>query len=238
MSKILVDSDYINYDKFIQSALQDDNVFNTFKQNSAYQQILEHVPYGLGKIYYDRVMRDEPSSIGKVNDAIGSPVYHVYDGKKLSTTTLRYLFAYVDIKKFFGTLDGLNVAEIGAGYGGQYVVLDHFFNLNSYTTYDIESACGLTRKYTSKIGTKAPLETKWKIEKDREYDFIFSSYAFTEFNINVQREYLEKVISGVKKGYMIVNTEQGLKYRQMLEAIPGSKIEPSVNSAYTITWGM
>lgn len=240
MTEMSVGPGYVEYDKICRQAVQDDEVFKTFKRHPAYRQVLEHVSPALGQRYYDQILQTNPEILDRIpEDSIGSPLKYDYDGRKLSPTTLRYLGIYLDIKQFFGGLTDLRVAEIGAGYGGQFVVLDEFWYMKHYTTYDIPSACDLTKKYTSKVGVRTPLTTKPYLTDERpDYDFVMSNFAFTELFREDQERYIALVIRDTPMGFMIVNTEQGLSFQEMLDRIPGSRLLKGITgNDHFIVWG-
>jgi putative sugar O-methyltransferase len=240
MNDMSVGPGYIEYDKVCRQAVEDDDVFKTFKQHPAYRQVLEHVSTDLGRLYFKKILNEKPELLDIViDDNIGSPFKYKFGDSSYSPTTLRYLGIYLDIASFFGSLDDLNVAEIGAGYGGQFVVLDKFWKMKSYTTYDIPSACDLTKKYTSRVGVRTPLTTKpYLIDEPREYDFVMSNFAFTELYKEDQEKYLKLVIKGTPMGFMIVNTEQGYSFQDMLDSIPGSRLLKGISgNDHFIVWG-
>ena len=111
-----------------------------------------------------------------------------------------------DLKAFFGRLSGLNIAEIGVGYGGQCRVLCAFYQPKSYTLIDIQPALALTQRFLDHfaLNTTAIYKTMNEL-KSTDYDLIISNYAFTELPRKIQEIYLEKVILRSKRGYITYN---------------------------------
>jgi putative sugar O-methyltransferase len=238
--EISVGPGYSEYDSICRKAVEDDTFFKNFKRHPIYQQVLEHVSPELGQIYYDKILKTEPELLDCIpDDSPGNPKKHSYNERDFSPSTLRYLGIYLDIKMFFGCLNDLSVAEIGAGYGGQFVILDEFWHMNHYTTYDIPSACALTEKYTSKVGVRTPLTTKSYLSDERtNYDFVMSNFAFTELFRDDQEKYIAYIIHDTSMGFMIVNTEQGLTFKEMLDRIPGSRLIKGITgNDHFIIWG-
>jgi len=214
---------YQKYEQFCFEAVKDNRVFENFKRNPIYNEILEHVPKHEGLTYYSNIP-DANNFIGLFpNDSIGNPNKTQYGKYFLSPTTLRYIKILCDIKKRFRTIDNLNICEIGIGYGGQFLALDTIFSIKHYVFIDLPGACALTEKYLSKFTTKCPYSFKSKIEES-EYDLVISNFAFTEFPKQLQEEYLIKIVSKAKRGFLILNMEQGFTYKELLERIPGSTI--------------
>jgi hypothetical protein len=214
---------YQKYEQFCFEAVKDDHVFENFKRSPIYNEILEHVPKHEGLTYYSNIP-DANNFIGLFpDDSIGNPNKTQYGKYLLSPTTLRYIKILCDIRKRFGTIDNFNICEIGIGYGGQFLALDTIFNIKNYTFVDLPGACALTEKYLSKFNTKCPYIFKSTI-KEFEYDLVISNFAFTEFPKPLQEEYLTKIVSKAKRGFLILNMEQGFKYKELLERIPSSTI--------------
>ena len=80
----------------------------------------------------------------KSNDKYGSPFVFDYPGvENISPTTLRYIKVLSDLKKHFGPLDGMNICEIGVGYGGQCRIINSMYRPSTYTLVDIRPALRL-----------------------------------------------------------------------------------------------
>ena len=143
------------------------------------------------------------------NDLFGNPVlmnYELPDGQLLTTspTTIRYVKVLSDLMMLFGDLDGLNIVEIGAGYGGLASIIGQQFSFNHY--YDVGN---LAKKYTSELGINNFTSlTPAKLDRLKDIDLVISNYAFSECNLETRREYIDKILSNAKMGYITHNGDQ------------------------------
>lgn len=205
-------SELTSYPAFCKRAASDDAVFENFKSNPAFQQILEHVSYKTGREYLDVIVRMDPAIVSlfdkfRENDALGNPVTYYYDKNGwFSPTTLRYVKVACDLKKRFGDLSKMHIVEIGGGYGGQCKILADLTGFASYTMIDIPEGIALTKKYLSLLGVENVhyLENK-KVEQVGTYDLVISNFAFSEIDRAEQQHYLKYVIEPTKNGYMTMN---------------------------------
>jgi putative sugar O-methyltransferase len=205
-------SDNNTYPSICQLAVDSDDFFLSFKQNEQYREILEHTSFNQGMSYLDVIKRDNPYLLDNIdkfkeNDSLGCPNKYQYDTLgEISPSTLRYIKILSDLKKLFGNLNGLDIVEIGGGYGGQCKIISDIFNFKYYDILDLKSVSNLINKYLSKLDVKNakayPIEGY--LCKDK-YDLIISNYAFSELNRSVQNEYLNKIINKCVHGYMICN---------------------------------
>lgn len=231
------DNIYDKYVEFCSKAISDDKEFSNFKRNPDYQQILEHVSENLGRYYFSLVKNEDFS---KYKDEIGNPIKYNYNGKLLSPTTIRYVSIGREIGRNFNSLDGLRVAEIGIGYGGQYLVLDKMFKMKKYTMIDLPVVCKLSEKYISNYKTNSEYEVGVLDDIEGEFDFIISNYAFSELIREKQNKYMDKIIKNTPKGFMILNSFGWYSREDLLRDIPGSSIKPhnkAEKGNHLMTWG-
>jgi len=212
-------------------------IFNKFRRNPFYNQILEHVTYEQGLRYYSIIKEDDDIlnyvNVFKENDFYGNPrVYEYEDIGFISPTTLRYIKVLLDLKKLFKSLDKLDICEIGIGYGGQCRIINAYFKPNSYCLVDIQPALGLAKMYLDHYITKSVLEYRTMNElPTRKYDLLISNYAFSELPRHIQDVYLSKVILNSKRGYITYNRITPPEFKsynpnELLELIPRSEIIP------------
>ena len=129
-------SDNQLYPHFCLQASNDLRIFNTFRRNFVYNEILEHASEEQGKAYLEQITKC-PDILKKIdkfkaNDLFENPEIFEYQYTgKISPTTLRYIKVLSDLKNLFGNLDGFNICEIGVGYGGQCRVINCYFNPNT-----------------------------------------------------------------------------------------------------------
>lgn len=228
-------SDNTEYPDFCLLASADDHLFRSFRRNKVYTKILEHVTPEQGAGYLALIK--ENSGITKEdlinlsdNDRFGNPERFQYDDLVISPSTLRYIKVLTDLQNMFGDLRKLKICEIGVGYGGQCRVLSSSGYVGEYTLVDIRQALLLARKYLESYILLPELHylTMDELPGDN-YDLVISNYAFTELPGNLQRVYLEKVISRSEHGYITYNDivpeyYKSIKKDELLKIIPGSRI--------------
>lgn len=115
-------SDTLDYTSFCELASNDDNVFNSFRENPIYTAILEHTSYEYGKTYLDIINKTlyfnrENFDDFKRNDSYGGAIKEEYENIGLiSPSTLRYIKVLSDLIYHFGDLSNFNICEVGIGY--------------------------------------------------------------------------------------------------------------------------
>jgi putative sugar O-methyltransferase len=168
--------------------------FNTFKQHPVYIDVLEHFSQYRAKICIDVIKKRHLILSEKIkeNDEQGSPSICYYgdsffDG--VSPSTIRYIKVLSDIHEFID-LNGMNIAEIGVGYGGQCKVINDYAKVKSYSLFDLPIVLKFTAKYLSKY--------KYDNLKFGEYldnyDLVISNYAISECVINLNMDILPIII--------------------------------------------
>ncbi|MFO7554344.1 MAG: putative sugar O-methyltransferase [Desulfobacterales bacterium] len=245
-------SDNQSYPQFCLQASNDLQVFNTFRSNPIYNEILEHVSEKQGREYLEQIKKNPEILKGintfKENDLFGNPRVSEYANiGKISPTTLRYVKVLTDLNFFFGNLDGFNICEIGVGYGGQCRIIDCYFSLNAYWLIDIKPALMLSRRFLDNYDIRSTLFYKTMNETEKiNYDLLISNYAFSELNRKIQDLYLEKVILNSKRGYITYNEVtppefHSYKKQELIEIIPDSVIIEEIPFTHPqnciIIWG-
>jgi putative sugar O-methyltransferase len=229
-------SDNNTYPNFCEKASQDEELFKNFRTNKFYNEILEHVTKEEGEKYLNIVKNKNINLFKKIekyknNDKIGSPLVFKYDVGELSPTTIRYIKVLSDLIENFGDLDGMDIVEIGCGYGGQSKIIMDTFNIKSYTLIDLEPVLKLTKKYLESFDldlSKIKFKTLSNLDNDVSYDLFISNYAYTECDKKIQLDYFDKVLSKSSKGYLtanFINSYFNLDYlskNEILEKIPNS----------------
>jgi putative sugar O-methyltransferase len=145
-------SDNNTYPEVCLAAANDDTIFDSFKRNSGYTPILEHVCHSEGEEYYKNIKnKDILNNIQKftINDKLGNPIIYNYTFGSFSPTTLRYIKVLSDLSEF--SLNDKTIVEIGAGYGGQYTVLRQMFKPKKYIFVDLQPTLLLIKKYITKL---------------------------------------------------------------------------------------
>jgi len=260
-SKFRSDSEKIDqYLNAVDLAVRNDRRFKRFKRDKSYQIVLEHVTEQLGSKYLEVILSREDgffeNGIESINqqDEVGSPIKYRYEtplGQMLlSPTTLRYLKVASDINGLFGSSFEY-VSEIGGGYGGQALVNDQLLRVKRVEIFDLPIVNNLITKYLNipvLNGSFSVSTLNQAVEKS--YDLVISNYAFSELPIELQTQYLKKVIAKSKCGYLTMNTglnanknQNGrITPEQFRTLIPSSEIfeeTPPTNGDknWLIVWG-
>jgi hypothetical protein len=205
-------SDTQQYKNVCINAANDDECFRTFKSNPVYNGILEHVSNDQGRLYLDYIKNNSPElleNIGdfKENDKHGGTVKSNYpEIGDISPSTLRYIKVLSDIKNIFGDITGKKIIEIGAGYGGQCLILNKMFNISEYSIVDLDEASHLSNKYLNINGiTPRIIKISDVANIDEDFDIVISNYAYSELDKNLQDLYYDRIIKRSKNGYLTYN---------------------------------
>lgn len=202
----------------------DDSIFNSFKTNQNYTEILEHVTQYQGSQYLDMINNSlilENIEKFKINDILGNPKkYHYPKIGESSPTTLRYIKVLQDLMENF-VLENSNIIEIGSGYGGQYVILRQLINPKKYSFVDLPQILPLVKTYVDKLGLTQNVEfiDSESNEFEDEYDLVISNYAISECNLETQSKYLEKILKNSKHGYITHNQFNGYTLDEFVEKL-------------------
>ena len=173
----------------------------------------------------------------------------------MSPTTIRYVAVAAHLRSIFGDSAIKTVAEIGVGYGGQCSVLSEVFPLTGYAMFDLDPVLILTSKYLKAVNPRASgiaVMSRLDYLKVPEggWDLAISNYAFSELPKSLQLEYIQKVLTQSKRGYMIMNSGRTdftgrsvgkLALAELQELLPGSRVLEEVPNTgtdnYVLIWG-
>jgi hypothetical protein len=213
--------DYNNYTKFIDTIV-DGKDFINFKENSVYRGILEHVNYNQGSQYLEYIKSTtnitdyEIAEYCELNDLLGNPVKSVYGTLKTSPTSLRYIFhAHLILSHIKSlSLPIINIVEVGGGYGGLCLAINHFANkynvkINSYTIIDLSSPIKLQQLYLKTLNQTPNVSfvdaNTFGESITHNNMFMISNYCFSEISTSFRNSYIEKLIPKVSHGFMAWN---------------------------------
>lgn len=211
-------------------AAADDRVFESFRRQPIYVNMLEHVTETDGAAYLAAIRRDNPHLLGerleafRANDRFGSPETYEYPGiGRISPVTLRYLKVLSDLELLFGDLTGKRIVEIGSGYGGQARLVLERWAVRSYTLIDLGPALRLARRYLARSGDYKSLSyLPPRRVKRAGYDLCISNYAFSELGRKIQDSYAKSVVSSSDRGYLTCNFNSGI---EGIDSWPREKLE-------------
>jgi putative sugar O-methyltransferase len=208
------DSDSTYYSNVVSLASTSEKVFRKFRRNFYYRQILEHVDYRLGLNYLQRLSDFNILNLTKhpgisLLSVIGSPRRFYFKGVGLiSPTLIRYQYVNQELNRYFGSMDGFRIAEIGIGFGGQYAVINQNSNIGTYTMYDLPQVMQLTQKLLTKAGVDCSKIIEGSITNPltESCDLAISNYAFSELPRAIQKQYIDGVLKNSHRGYLIMNS--------------------------------
>ena len=199
---------YAEYERVCQRACDDDEAFSKFKAQEAYQDVLEHVSYDVGRCYEHRLKIDHPSLIEDqgIKDAVtrsaelGSPsTYDYNEWGTVSPTQLRYVCVRGDMENVCGSLADKKIVEIGGGYGGQaQVCLAGEQAAAHYRVLDLRVVQRLCRKYIQKslpADRAKRFTTGKRFLRDHDlfqekFDVFHSNFALSELPRKIQKPYV------------------------------------------------
>lgn len=212
MERSSITSGFDDYRSVCKEAATNEEFFKTFKQNPHYTVVLEHVNEYQGRGYAAEILNTNNLDLSKMdtfkqNDMYGTPTLHNFGEPfgQISPSTLRYIKTLSDLVKHFGSLDGLRIAEIGVGYGGQAKIILDYFNVKKYSLVDLPEANMLAKTYLSKWSYDNLEFMNFENLPEQEYDLVISNYALSECTIEMQDVYYDKILSKSKHGYMMMN---------------------------------
>jgi putative sugar O-methyltransferase len=145
------------------------------------------------------------------NDEIGDPkVYQYPEIGRFSAATLRYIKFLSDIETLFGSLEGMHIVELGAGYGGQCRVIMSRFKPATYTIIDLPEMLGLARRYLNSFGLEKDITFRRPFQRlpQPSADLVISNYAVSEIRRSEQDRYLNYVIKPARRGYVLYNASR------------------------------
>ena len=204
----------IEYRHFVNQCLNNEELFKNFKQNNIYKHILEHVSNEIGSEYLKIIKEQNPSIIKKIdkvkiNDLVGgSNLVDYKDVGHVSPSSLRYAKVLSDILVLFKKKKFKKIAEIGTGYGGQFLIFDQFLDFSNYYLFDLKEVLLFCEKYLDNYLIRNSFKTLHinNFNGEEKFDLVISNYAFSELPSELQRIYLRKVIKLSKRGYLTMNS--------------------------------
>lgn len=195
-------------------AATNENIFNNFKQDGRYRQILEHVSHEEAGQYLQELkvpISDVLQHLDffKENDKYGNPDLFEYDSLgTISPTTIRYIKNTFDICSYFDKNQIKNIVEIGGGYGGLCKILSSVIDFDNYVVFDLLEVNELAQKYISKFNNLKNKVQSFTLDQLTEIDgidLLISNYAFSEISSDIQNQYYDNVIKKSKNIYMVFN---------------------------------
>ena len=121
--------------------------------------------------------------------------------------------------------------------------------------FDLVPVLELVRKYLSSFGNNQVKLNKVIFEDlrelpDKNWDLVISNYAFSELPKSLQLDYVEKVLTRSKRGFLIMNSGKSnisgfskgkLTLKELEDLLPGVEILEEVPNTgpdnYVLVWG-
>lgn len=210
-----------NYLNFVREANLNQEVYDSFRNSQKYKEVLEHVGPNLANNYYKNIREflthEQVTEFSKAINNTGNPQTITINDTEFNPTTLRYINVALDIKNKFSIDSFENIIEVGAGYGGQALILDKFFKIKNYTFVDLDDVNTLIKKFLAGHSTKfsSKFYTIESLGTSQKYDLLISNYAFSELPKKLQKIVVQKGINLSTRGYMLVNHFYTLSFRYM-----------------------
>lgn len=237
---------YVNYVNMLNST----GDLSTFKSVPDYTYMLEHVDYKLGLTYLIKLLElgvstKDIEEFSKINDSIGSPIKYKYQPLSIpiSPSNLRYVYqAHLILSHFRTHGTHINIVEIGGGYGGLYLAINHFYKrfgmtIDSYSIIDLPEIIKFQQLYLSKFNAITTIPTQLY----SAYEFganlpkspnlcLVSSYSFSEISIDYQKKYIENIFPYLEKGFIAwnniplydINGMESKSIRYLDESVPNT----------------
>lgn len=200
------------YPRFCYEAAHNDKVFQSFRRQIPYREIVETVGDDLGKLFAQEIREQYPYILPYFDkicreDKIGEPLSFFYPGiGAISPTVLRYVRILGDLQREFGDLSKFHITEIGGGFGGQCKIIHDIGGFARYDIVDIPEVAPLITKYLSCFSIKNAVALSYQtLRTPIQCDLVISNYAFSEINRAGQLWYMDMIINRAPRGFIIYN---------------------------------
>lgn len=209
-------------------AAYNENSFSTFRSNPFFGLIVENSPLKSGLEYFNCIQKEYPwllSYMGKFveSDRLGSPKTYPIGSWDISPSTMRYIKTLGDLKKFFGSLDGKRIAEIGPGYGGLCKIIHDVYQPSEYVLYDQVWPVALQRRFLEEFSV---FPRGYSFNDDNgEFDLTIAMYSWSELSHEHQIEYMNNVMKKSKNLYIMLNYDMDFSYNLIKESFPAENIK-------------
>jgi len=193
-----------SYIEVCAQSVADPSAFASFRGQPSYRSVVETVTFRQGLAYLGGILLKFPHLVPQVSkaakeDGIGSPEQCRYGPWKVSPTTLRYLYTLGDLELEFGPLEGMSIAEVGVGYGGQAKAIAQRFNVG-YSLIDLPAVEMLAHRFLWEFGVPHSFGNPGRC------DLFISNYARAELEKAEQDRYWG-LIGNSERGYITYDWE-------------------------------
>jgi hypothetical protein len=213
---------YSPYVEFVKLALTNDDLFQRFKRDSLYREILEHVTPEQGAYYlrycweFFSLDLSEILRFTTLNDRQGEPLSFTYGPITCSPSSLRYIFQSHLILQHMKSLglSEVSIVELGCGYGGLLLAVATYaekfgIKIREYSCVDLDGILNLQERYVSAQSLSFPVRflSAATFGKDVEGSdlFFISCYCFSEISSEFQTKYCETLLPKCSHGFLAWN---------------------------------
>jgi hypothetical protein len=220
-------ANYDQYENYLKNVINQDINIMTFKSNTFYNGVLEHVSKSQGEDYLVEIQNrfsliynthiNYLKDICHQNDLYGFPLKCHFNGfTYCSPTNLRYILHSLLILTFMkdNMLNDIDIIEIGGGYGGLCFFLYNLssifnININSYSLFDLPYPLLLQEKYLKKLNINTANFVDFNnIQNLKKNSFLISNYAFSELTMKLQILYTNNVLNPYTSfGFLVWNNK-------------------------------
>lgn len=214
---------YASYVSFVKKALRNASLLLEFKSNPEYTPMLEHTSFEQGVQYLEKIRQETTFTSEDIlaycskNDMIGGGRKFDYGFIVTSPSNFRYiLHSHLALThmKDTGMTEGVDVVEIGCGYGGLCLAIAHFaekyaVHISAYNLIDLNPICELQTWYLSKFSLPYPCTfhdaATFGSDVSSSRVFAISAYCFSEIDDECQHKYVSALFPKVKHGIFVWN---------------------------------
>lgn len=228
MSWIIDNHNENGYLNTCKEAAYNDVAFGMFRNNPFFGLIVENSPLKSGLEYYECIKKEYPWLLRHMDefvksDKFGSPKTYPIGGVNISPSTMRYIKTLGDLSNFFGSLDGMKIAEIGPGYGGLCKIIHDVYQPQEYVLYDQVWPAALQRRFLEEFGI-SPRAYSFN-DDNGKFDLTIAMYSWSELTHDHQIEYMNNVMKKSKNLYIMLNYDMEFSYNLIRESFPAENIK-------------
>lgn len=197
------------YLKFCREVVLEPRVYSSFRSHPLYSIFQEDLNEQSAKsclsfleTHYPHLLQE--AALISALDAIGTPwQISRAGGEKISFPTLRNLKISGDIEKYFGSLNGKTVVQIGASDGSLCKILHALHHPARYCIVDIAPALAVAQKTLADWGVgNVEFYTPEEFKAPAAIDLVVSPFVFSESRRNIQEKYLAQILRQAQRGYL------------------------------------
>jgi len=192
------------YLNFCRSIVSDPEVYRTFRSHPLYTIFQENIGGESAAACLAELEKKYPHLLAEKGliaslDAIGTP--HKIEG--IGLPTLRNLKIGGDIEKYFGSLTGKTIVQIGASDGSLCKILMKRHHPARYCIVDIPPALEVAKKTLAEWGVDGiEFSTPEEFAAPQTIDLAISPFVFSESRRNIQQLYVDRILRHTQQGYL------------------------------------